>query len=118
VRSFASDPANKHFDAVADDMIMMIRGAQSSGKAVTPADLKDYYDRACYANPDVRAILTNEARAADEAKRADEARKAATAAKRASQSLSGSASGSQARPGKTTIDDALSAKYDEMTGNL
>jgi len=53
VESFAKDPANKHFDEVADDILHLIQ----TGAA---PDLKTAYEMACWTNPVVRAKLLAE----------------------------------------------------------
>jgi hypothetical protein len=50
VKSFGSDPKHRHFEAVREDMAVLIE----SGRA---KDLQDAYDKAVWINPDVRASL-------------------------------------------------------------
>jgi hypothetical protein len=52
VMAFASDPANLHFNDVADDIALLLHGSRAAGQ---PLSLKDAYDKAVYANPLTRA---------------------------------------------------------------
>jgi hypothetical protein len=77
IQAFASDPANQHFEQVKAHMASLL----SNGLA---ADLKDAYQQAIWANPDVRSSLlaeqtrtAEEKRMADMKARADKARSAA-----------------------------------------
>jgi hypothetical protein len=77
IEAFKSNPANKHFEAVRNDMAGLIQ----AGLATT---LQDAYERAIYANPQVRATVLAEQQAKAEAdrkaaqvQRAQEAKKAA-----------------------------------------
>lgn len=54
IDSFASDPANGHFDAVRMDMADLLDIAAKHGRDLT---LKEAYDQACWQNPQVRGIL-------------------------------------------------------------
>lgn len=79
INAFSSDPANKHFSAVRGLMQTLL----ASGQAL---DLRDAYDQACYANPQIRATLLNEQSVqTNEAKRKELEKK-----KQAAVSLSGS----------------------------
>lgn len=84
IEQFANDPANKHFERVAGLMASLIQSDAS-------LSLKDAYDRACYADPQVRAELLQEQRTAAAKEQADKLAKAAQTAQRASRGLSGSA---------------------------
>lgn len=76
VQAFAEDPANQYFDDVADDIAMIIRGSGGN------IDVKTAYDRACWANPEVRAklIAAQQSTAVEEARKAEEKRAADAAA--------------------------------------
>ncbi|HLK26450.1 MAG TPA: hypothetical protein VKT30_17470 [Caulobacteraceae bacterium] len=82
IAAFRADPAHPHLDDVAADMAALLR----SGRAAT---LKDAYDKAVWANPEIRALLLSqqesERRAADEAAR----RAKAAAARHAAGSITG-----------------------------
>lgn len=80
IKTFAEDPANSHFYDVADDIVLLQRGARAAGQAMT---LKDAYDKACYLNPVVRSKLEAAATTAaiekarkDDMERAEAAKKA------------------------------------------
>ena len=81
VSSFLADPSNTHADAVIDEMVALI----SAGRATT---LKDAYDMAIWARPDIRETLINQ-RIAPPAQTPNKAA-AADQARRASKSISGS----------------------------
>lgn len=74
IETFAADPANPYFYDVADEIAALIRG--SGGQM----SVKDAYDKACWANPVVRAKLVAEQTAAATKKAEEErARKVAEA---------------------------------------
>lgn len=65
IQAFASDPANQHFEQVKAHMASLL----SNGLA---ADLKDAYQQAIWANPDVRSsLLSEQSRTAEEKRIAD-----------------------------------------------
>lgn len=79
VQAFASDPANPHYAKVAPVMSALV----TSGRAKT---LKEAYDAACWADPEVRSILE-----AEKMKQLEEKRKQELEAKKkAAVSVSGS----------------------------
>lgn len=57
ISAFASDTANKYFDNVRHDMGRLIAIADQTGKTLS---LKDAYEQACWAHPEIRAALINE----------------------------------------------------------
>lgn len=77
--AFASDPANVHFDKVRPVVASLI----GSGQAKT---LKEAYEAACYASPEIRSTLIQKQLADEEAKRKAEM----DAKRKASVSISGS----------------------------
>ena len=104
---FLSDPKNVHAEAVADDMAALIR----AGRAQT---LEAAYDMACWARPDIRALLikqqgsgpsngrTPQQRAADQARNAAKATTGAPSSRPA-------AAKPQSYP---TVRSALTAAYE------
>ena len=54
LQQFASDPANRYFENVKMDMGRFIQAGMAT-------DLKDAYDKACWANPEIRALQIREA---------------------------------------------------------
>lgn len=77
IETFRNDPANPYFDNVRDEMVAIL----TSGQA---ADLKSAYDKACWANPEIRTLLIQQqaeeqarAQAAEQRARADRAKQAA-----------------------------------------
>jgi hypothetical protein len=83
-----------HFRTVEDDITRLVLAHRAAGQQVPP--LADLYDQAVWANPNTRAAIQAEQRAADEAKRAadekaraEETRKKAEQARRAASSVTG-----------------------------
>lgn len=108
VRAFASDPANAYFEQVKPIMAALM----GSGQA---ADLKEAYDMACNANPQIRASLEAAKKAEADAKRKAEI----TAKKHAAASISGSPAISNSATQKSTnksnsIADDIRAAMDEL----
>lgn len=105
---FRADPANVYFENVRGAMSNLIR----AGQATT---LKDAYDQACWANPEIRGLLL-----ADQAKQQAEANKARVAqARQAAGSLTGSPSpgappGGQ-RPSNSSLKETLSDVWDALS---
>ncbi len=106
VDTFAADPKNVHFDKVKPFMGSLL----SSGQA---KDLREAYDMACYAIPEVRSTML--VKTDDAAKRkAEVAQK-----KNAAVSVKGSSSvvhGNTAPP-KRTIEEELAANFDAVLGS-
>lgn len=86
VERFASDPTNKYFDNVADQMVPLITQAQASGQ---PVDLKSIYETACWMNPEVRSALIKEQSTKASAEQAAKARQVATQARQSGASIAG-----------------------------
>lgn len=57
VKAFAADPANKHYNEVADDIVRELKAMRALGQ--TP-DLKLAYERACWGREDIRNQLVAE----------------------------------------------------------
>lgn len=81
VQAFASDPANVHYQKLKPVMASLL----GSGAA---KDLKEAYEAACYADPEIRSMLTAEKAAKEQAKRNEEI----AAKKKAASSVTGSPS--------------------------
>lgn len=81
--AFAADPANVYFANVRNDMAALIRAGQAEG-------LKDAYDKATWANPEIRPLLLRDQQQASQATLEQQARARADAARRASGSIIGS----------------------------
>lgn len=80
---FKSDPKNVYFEDVKNLMASLIQNGEAK-------DVPDAYDKACWANPQVRAQRLQQEAAASEQKRIQEAKQKAANAKRASFDVSGS----------------------------
>lgn len=83
IEAFASDPAHVYFDNVKDQMAVFIQSGQA-------ADLKSAYDMACWANPEVRAVLQQENQRKAQAASIEASRAKAAGAKQAAGSVTGS----------------------------
>lgn len=106
VDTFAADPKNVHFDKVKPFMGSLL----SSGQA---KDLREAYDMACYAIPEIRSTML--VKTDDAAKRkAEVAQK-----KNAAVSVKGSSSAVQGNttPPKRTIEEDLAASFDAVFGS-
>lgn len=62
VEVFASNPEHKHYEAVKPTMAILLGNGQAQ-------DLKEAYDMACWANPAIRSLLTEELKGSGDAKR-------------------------------------------------
>lgn len=104
---FGSKPENKHFEAVKLDMAALLQ----SGRAV---DLQDAYNKAVWANPEVRETLIAEQQAARSKQAAD---KAAAAKKAASANVVARGTlPSAPKSGGTTMDDTILATLRAING--
>jgi hypothetical protein len=112
IQRFSADPANKHFEAVAPDIVRLIKGARAMGDNLS---LDDAYKAAIYANPTVRAQLQAEQKAKEEADRIATARAAATTARRAGKSLAPTGVGTPSAPAKASLDEQLSDAWDRLS---
>jgi hypothetical protein len=111
IEAFKADPAHPHFDAVRQDMAILIQ----TGRAT---DLKDAYDKAVWMNPDLRAQTLETQRKADEEKRRKEAAEEAERARKAAGTRLSSkgASASVRTGGPRSMEDTMSEAYDRATG--
>lgn len=94
----SGNPKRPHFAEVVNDMMMLAQAVRASGQ--TPK-LQDLYDRAVWANPEVRQKLIAAEKQAQAKLEADEAAKKAARAKKASASVSGSPGASAPRTDRT-----------------
>ena len=107
IQRFASNPANKHFEAVRNDMAALLQGG-----IVT--NLQEAYDRAVYANPNTRTQLLAEQQAQAEAKRkAELSQKAQEAKKAASVNVPKKGSSTPKRP-VGTMDETIRAEAERL----
>jgi hypothetical protein len=112
IQRFAADPANKHFEEVAQDITRLIRGARQAGDNLS---LAEAYNAAIYANPTVRAKVEAERKAAEDAERIATARAAATTARRAGKSLAPSGTGTPSAPVRASLDEQLNDAWDRLS---
>lgn len=108
VDAFAADPNNVHFDKVKPFMGSLL----SSGQA---KDLREAYDMACYAIPEIRSTMFSAPKADEAAKRkAEVAQK-----KNAAVSIKGSSSvvHGNTKPPIRTLEEELAANFDAALGS-
>lgn len=82
LQTFQNDPAHEHFETVRGDMGALMLSGQAK-------DLQDAYDKACWANPEIRSSLVNKQIAQESERR----KKEAEAAQRAAVSITGAPTG-------------------------
>lgn len=103
IATFKADPANKYFDRVANSMAMFVNGDGN-------LSLKDAYDRACYADPQIRAELLQEQQTAAATAQATKLAQATQTAKRASRGLTNSVSVPvTGKPSHMSVDESIQA---------
>jgi len=88
IERFGSDPKNKFFEDVADQMAVLIEEAKAKKQQI---DLNTIYETACYMNPEVRGALIKETLTTQEKARAAKAKTAADQARQAGASITGGA---------------------------
>ena len=110
IKEFSSDPANEHFEIVANDMASIIRGNPG-------VSLKEAYTKAIWVNPQTRELELAKQRAEAEAKvkAAAKARAEKVSRSTAANVKTSAKSGSAAAP-LGTMDDTLSEAYARITG--
>ncbi|UGQ44967.1 hypothetical protein [Massilia endophytica] len=107
VEQFASGADAPHFDSVRDDMSRLLQAGYAT-------DLKDAYEKACWARPDIRASLLQ----AEESKRIQEKAELATKAKAKAVSVTGSPSGAAVPVTGVSIRDDLMAAMSGTAGRM
>lgn len=87
VEDFLSDPKNIHAEAVADDMALLISNKRAD-------NLEQAYEMACWAHPEIRALLIRQASATPAAvSETERARRTASEARAAAKATVGAPSG-------------------------
>lgn len=106
IDTFASDPAHPHYETVKAHMAALLRGGVAT-------DLKDAYDQAVYARPDIRSTLLAQQHADSEAKRLADIKAKTQAARNASSSVTGAPGISVANKGapERSLRDELKANF-------
>lgn len=110
IAAFASQPEHAHFQTVRPLMVAMLNAGQAK-------DLKEAYDKACWADPQIRSTLEAARSAEIEAKRKQEI----ADKKRAAASVSGSPaipSNAKATNPKSSVEDDLRAAFDELENKI
>lgn len=113
IETFAADPANPYFAQVRTHMGALMRADDS-------LSLQDAYDRACWANPDVRATLQAQDRVASDEKRRQEAKATATKAKHKDVSITGGPGAAPTSPAPETLSlrEELEANMAASSGRI
>lgn len=107
ISEFSSSPDVPHFETVRTDMAQLLQAGYAT-------DLKDAYEKACWARPDIRASLLK----AEEAKRIQEKAELANKAKQRAVSVTGSPSGAAVPVVGASVRDDLRAALNEAGGRL
>lgn len=108
IDAFANDPQHPHFQRVRGPMAAILMAKQAQG-------LQDAYDKACWADPEIRASLM----AQHEAQALEKRKKEAEAAKRAAVSVTGSPSGTAtAGLGELSLRGALEQQFFGSAGRV
>ena len=93
-----------YFDEARDDMVALLNGGRAKG-------LDDAYEKATYANPEIRQRILTDQRKAEDKKRDAEAKAKAEAARK---SASINVKSSSVSPNPKTIDDTLEETYRQI----
>jgi hypothetical protein len=106
IEAFASQPGHEHYERVRRDMGLMLQNGQA-------ASLQDAYDRAVWADPELRSTMITATTQTDQAKREAEAAARTAAARRAGSSVSGSpgAASPAAAQNNRSLREELEAAY-------
>lgn len=106
IERFRADPKYTYFDNVRHDMGVLIKAGRAK-------DMADAYEKAIWANPEIRAALISEQQQAAEQKRIKDANDAASKARNASRSITGSPDGTTAAGAPaSTLREELERAYD------
>lgn len=109
INQFASQPGHEHFEAVKADMGRMLQTGQAK-------DMQDAYDKAIWANPDIRTKLIADQNAAAETSRKAQQQATVDKARRGAISTSGSPAGGPASApafAGETVEDAVRAAFQQ-----
>lgn len=114
IDDFASKPGHEHFDRVRTHMGILIENGMSP-------DLEDAYQRAVYADPEIRSSLIASQSQAETDKRLAEAKAKADAARRAGGSVSGGPGASRPLNGsgaEVPLEETIRAAIRESSGRV
>ena len=108
IQAFSADPQHVHFEKVKPVMAALL-------SAGTAKDLQDAYDKAVYADPEIRSTLLQQQQAEAEAKRVADQKAKAEAARKAAGSIKGAPGLAIAKManGSTSLRETLKAAYRE-----
>lgn len=106
IQAFASDPAHPYFEEVKGDMAYLLQLPQGG-----PKNLDDAYERACWANPEIRKSILADQRKAEEAKRKEELQKSIAGKKVAASSLKSDPTGATPVPDGGDLRATISSLY-------
>lgn len=106
INAFANDPANIHFESVKAHMAALLQNGLAK-------DLRDAYDQAVYARPDIRSTLLEQQRFESQAKRASDIKNKTQAARNAAISVTGAPGVAvpNAAPSNKSLRDEISAAF-------
>lgn len=113
IDAFQADPKNLYFEDVKPQMAVLLKSGEAQ-------DLQDAYDKACWMQPNIRALVLADQKKAEQAAATTEARAKVEAAKRASGSVVGSSGlGASAKPPvnqNTSIEDDVRLAMQSIGG--
>jgi hypothetical protein len=112
IQMFADNPANEFFGDVGHEMLAMLRAAKERRVELS---MKDAYDRACRANPEVWEILQKRSKA-DAAKAATASTQQALRAASSVRSTPSSGASSQGSKRNESIRDVVAGSWDSLEG--
>lgn len=119
IDAFASNPENVHYETVKAHMASLLKSGLTTGNS-PQEHLKDAYNQAVWARPDIRSTLLEQQVAEKEAKRVAEAKEKADKARKASVSVSGSPGAtapSKANHEDRSLREELEANFAALRGN-
>ena len=111
IEAFAADSQHPHYESVKAHMAALLTQGAAEG-------LKDAYEQACWANPEVRATLQAQQKAEEEQKRKAEAKARADKAKGKDVSITGGPGNTSGKtaPDNRSLRDELSAQFEASSG--
>lgn len=116
IAAFSADPKNKFFQNVRQDMAILVHAADIAKKDI---NIEQAYDAACWQNPEIRALLINEASSG----RSKQAEVAASKARNAAKSVGGSPTpgantDGHAKRQDLSLEDEIRANVDAQMGTV
>lgn len=116
VEAFKNGPGKEFYDAVEQDMIVLVNSHQQMGRPVPP--IQELYDTACWANPQVRAKLLAKQNADKTTDKIEKRKESVARSRRAARTVSRGSSGRiEEKEAPTSLHDVLSQTWDDAEKN-